>query len=150
MKSTITASIHFSFKGENHSPSITVELDQYLEGGGGGSLPDLCPLIAKFNNHDLYSYEFEMMQAAEIVYSDAKGLVADFLNDGVLNIKEFELAWNENNALNKLLTIAEAHMNITDFSQHAELKKALFEAYMLGKKDEALNSLASQPTFESF
>ena len=150
MKSTITASIHFSFKGENHSPSITVELDQYLEGGGGGSLPDLCPLIAKFNNHDLYSYEYEMMQAAEIVYSDAKGLVADFLNEGILNIEAFELAWHENNALNKLLAIAETHMNITDFSQHTELKKALFEAYMLGKKDEALNVLASQPKTESF
>jgi hypothetical protein len=150
MKSTITASIHFSFKGENHSPSITVELDQYLEGGGGGSLPDLCPLIAKFNNHDLYSYEYEMMQAAEIVYSDAKGLVSEFLDEGILDTKEFVLAWHENNALNKLLSIAEAHMNITDFSQHIELKKSLLEAYMLGKKDEALNSLASQPVVESF
>ena len=35
-------------------------------------------------------------------------------------------------------------------SQHIELKKDLFEAYMLGKKDEALNVLASQPTTESF
>ena len=150
MKSTITASIHFSFKGENHSPSITVELDQYLEGGGGGSLPDLCPLIAKFNNHDLYSYEYEMMQAAEIVYSDAKGLVADFLDEGILNIEAFELAWHENNALNKLLAIAEAHMNISDFSQHIELKKALLEAYMLGKKEEAQNSLTAQPMVETF
>ena len=130
MKSTITASIHFSFKGENHSPSITVELDQYLEGGGGGSLPDLCPLIAKFNNHDLYSYEYEMMQAAEIVYSDAKGLVAEFIDEGILN--------------------TEAHMNITDFSQHTELKKALFEAYMLGKKDEAQNTLTAQAMIETF
>ena len=150
MKSTITASIHFSFKGENHSPSITVELDKYLEGGGGGSFPDLCPLIAQFNNHDLYSYEYEMMQAAEIVYSDAKGLVAEFIDEGNLNTEAFELAWHENNALNKLLTIAETHMNITDFSQHTELKKALFEAYMLGKKDEALNSLAAQPMTETF
>ena len=150
MKSTITASIHFSFKGENHSPSITVELDQYLEGGGGGSLPDLCPLIAKFNNHDLYSYEFEMMQAADIVYSDAKGLVSEFLDEGVLNVEAFELAWHENNALNKLLSIAEEHMNITDFSQHNELKKALLEAYMLGKKDGAQNSLATEPMVETF
>lgn len=148
MKSTLTASIHFSFKGENHSPSITVELDQYLE--AGGSLPDLCPLIAQFNNHDLYSYEYEMMQAADIVYSDAKGLVADFIDEGVLNAEAFELAWHENNALNKLLTIAEVHMNISDFSQHVELKKALLEAYMLGKKDEAINSLAAQPMIETF
>ena len=73
------------------------------------------PLIAKFNNHDIYSYEYEMMQAAEIVYSNAKGLVAEFIDEGILNIEAFELAWHENNALNKLLSIAEAHMNITDF-----------------------------------
>ena len=55
MKNTITASIHFSFKGKNHTPSITIELDQYLV--GGGTLPDLCMLTANENNHDLYSYE---------------------------------------------------------------------------------------------
>ena len=148
MKNIITASIHFSFKGKELSPSLTVELDPYLE--GAGSFPNLCSLIAKANNHDLYSYEYEMMQAAEIKYSDAKGLVADYLNDGQLDVDAFEATWNENKALTKLLSIAEEHMNITDFSQHIELKKSLLDAYMLGKKDEALNSPAAQATIESF
>ena len=148
MKNIITASIHFSFKGKELSPSLTVELDQYLE--GGASFPNLCSLIATANNHDLYSYEYEMMQEAEIKYSDAQGLVADYNNDGQLNVEAFETAWAENKALIKLLSIAEEHMNITDFSQHSELKKALLAAYMLGKKDETLNSLAAQPSTESF
>ena len=148
MKNIVTATIHFSFKGKELSPSITVELDPYLE--GAGSFPNLCSLIAKANNHDLYSYEYEMMQAAEIMYSDAQGLVAEFINEGQLDVGAFEASWNENKALTKLLFIAEEHMNITDFSQHIELKKALLEAYMLGKKDEALNASASQPIIESF
>lgn len=148
MKNIITASIHFSFKGQELSPSLTVELDQYLE--GGGSFPNLCTLIAQANNHDLYSYEYEMMQAAEIKYSDAQGLVAAYLNDGQLDVEAFEKMWNENKALTKLLSIAEEHMNITDFSQHIELKKALLDAYMLGKKDEALNPPTAQATIESF
>ena len=148
MKNIITASIHFSFKGKELSPSITVELDQYLE--GGGSFPNLCSLIAKANNHDLYSYEYEMMQAAEIKYSDAQGLVAEFINEGQLDVEAFEASWNENKALTKLLSIAEEHMDITDFSQHIELKKALLEAYMFGKKDGALNTPSSQSTIESF
>jgi hypothetical protein len=133
MKNTVTASIHFSFKGEELSPSITIELDQYLV--NGNSLPDLCSLIAKENNHDLYSYEYEMMQAADITYSDAQGLVAEFIVEGSLNVDAFEAAWNENKALEKLLIIAENHMNITDFSQHLELQKALLDAYQLGKKE---------------
>lgn len=149
MKNTLTASIHFSFKGKELSPSITVELDPYLE--GSGSFPNLCALIAQANNHDLYSYEYEMMQAADIIYSDAQGLVADFINDaGQLDIAAFEASWNENKALTKLLSIAEEHMNISDFSQHIELKKALFDAYLLGKKDEAQNALAAQPLVETF
>ena len=148
MKNIITASIHFSFKGKELSPSLTVELDPYLE--GGGSFPNLCGLIAKANDHDLYSYEYEMMQAAEIKYSDAPGLGAEYLTNGQLDVEAFEKTWNENKALTKLLSIAEEHMNITDFSQHIELKKALLDAYMLGKKDEALNSPAAQATIESF
>ena len=148
MKNIITASIHFSFRGKELSPSLTVELDPYLE--GGGSFPNLCSLIAKANNHDLYSYEYEMMQAAEIKYSDAQGLVAEYLNEGQLDVEAFEKTWNENKALTKLLSIAEEHMNITDFSQHIELKKALLAAYMLGKKDEAQNSLVTAPMIETF
>ncbi len=147
MKNTITASIHFSFKGKEHSPSLTVELEPYLE--GAGSFPNLCSLIARANNHDLYSYEYEMMQATDIKYSDAQGLIAEFINDGQLDVEAFEAAWNENKALIKLLTVAEEHMNITDFSQHSELKKALLAAYMLGRKDGALN-ISPESTIESF
>ncbi len=149
MKNTLTASIHFSFKGKELSPSMTVELEPYLE--GAGTFPNLCSLIAKANNHDAYSYEYEMMQATEIKYSDAQGLVAEFINnEGQLDVNAFEAAWNENKALIKLLSIAEDHMKITDFSDHIELKKALLEAYRLGKKDEALSLPNAQTITESF
>lgn len=133
MKNTVTASIHFSFKGKELSPSLTLELNPYLE--GGGTLPNLCSLIAKANNHDLYSYEYEMMQAAEIIYSDAKGLVSQFIVDGQLDSAAFENAWNENKALQKLLIIAEEHMGISNLEQHFELKTALLKAYTLGQTE---------------
>lgn len=133
MKNTITATILFSFKGEQHSPSITIELDKHLE--STGKLPDLYPLIANNNNFDLYSYEYEMMQAAEITFSDARGLIANFIVGGQLNTEDFVSAWQESNRLGKLLQITELHMNITDFNQHQELKKAMLAAYQLGKQD---------------
>ncbi len=148
MKNKITASIAFSFKGQNLSPSITIELDSYLV--NGCNFPNICQLIAKHNNFDLYSYEYEMMQAQVITYSDAQGLIAEFISDGLLDMAAFETAWYENNALEKLLIIAEQHMNITDLNQHIELKKALLEAYTLGKKEAELNTKPSQAIGDLF
>jgi len=135
MKNIITASVHFSFKGENHSPSITIELDKYLV--AGGNFPDLYPLIAKENNHDLYSYEYEMMQAEEIKFSDAQGLVADFITDGVLNLQAFQAAYSENLILNQLHDVAKEHMQIEDLEQQPELAQALLSAYHLGKQSQS-------------
>lgn len=132
MKNIVTASIHFSFKGKRHTPSITIELDRHLL--STGNLPNLYPLIAKENNFDLYSYEYEMMQAEQIQFSNAEGLIKDFITDGVLDIDAFKLSWQENKILNELLSIAEDHMGLNNFSQHDELKQALMAAYLLGKK----------------
>jgi hypothetical protein len=148
MKNIITAAIKFSFKGKNLSPSITIELDSYL--ANGCNFPNICQLIAKHNNFDLYSYEYEMMQAQEIIYSNAQGLISEFISDGVLNMSAFETAWNENNALEKLLIIAKQHMDITDLNQHTGLKKALLEAFALGKKEAGLNNQTSETIGELF
>jgi hypothetical protein len=40
-----------------------------------GKVPDLFPLLAKVSKIGFYSYEYEMMQAEEIIFSDAQGLV---------------------------------------------------------------------------
>lgn len=131
MSNIVKASVMFCFKGESHSPSITLELDKYLE--INASIPDLYPLIAKANNHDLYSYEYEMMQAEDIVFSDAEGLVADFVIDGRLDMEGFQAAWQENSLLNQLQEIAQRIMSVDDIHQQPELKKALIETYHLGK-----------------
>ncbi|NOY66741.1 MAG: hypothetical protein GXP13_04945 [Gammaproteobacteria bacterium] len=133
MKNTITASITFSFKGKSFSPSTTLDLDTYLE--KSTTLPNFYPLIARENNFDLYSYEYEMMQAESIYYSNARGQVAEFVAEGKLDINAFVVAWQENKILSKLSDIAKEHMNINDFQQHTELKKAMFAAYLAGKNN---------------
>ena len=47
------------------------------------------------------------------------------------------LSWQENKTLNELLSVAEEHLNIKDFSQHDELKQALMAAYLLGQKNNS-------------
>lgn len=145
MKNIVTISIQFFFKGEQHSPSLTLELDELIL-----SINDLShfyPLLAKENNYDMYSYEFEMMQAAPLTFSDAEGIVANHIKDGSLNLETFKAALNSQNTLIHLQTIAKNILQIDELSQHPELEKALLEAYALGK-DSAPD--VAQQNIESF
>lgn len=131
MKNTLTATIHFSFKGVNHSPSTSIELDRYLE--TTGTLPDLYQLIARENDFDLYSYEYEIMQAQDISFSNSQGLVSEFIKDGALNFTEFKSVFEKVKVLNQLQDLANEHMQIEDLAQQPDLKEALLQAYALGK-----------------
>ena len=84
MKNIVTASIKFSFKGVNHNASLTLDLNDYMR--TSGIFPNLYPLIAKENNFDMYSYEYEMMQSEEIIFTGPSGLVENFITDGKLDI----------------------------------------------------------------
>ncbi|HEB57556.1 MAG TPA: hypothetical protein ENI98_14880 [Gammaproteobacteria bacterium] len=131
MSNHITASILFSFKGKKHSPSLELDLDQYMH--SNGSIPDLYPLIARANNFDLFSYEYEMMQAEPIKFSNPQGMVAEYVNKNILDIKAFESAWHEHKILQQLQKITANNMAIDDLEQHPELMRAMLQAYQLGK-----------------
>ena len=132
MSNHITANVEFYYKGEKITASIEIDVDHYLQ--TAGQLPNLYPLLAQAINLDFYSYEYEMMQAETIFFSNAKGLVAEHVNDGLLNLETLELAWSENSVIEKLQTIARQKFSIDDLQQHPELENALLEAYQLGKE----------------
>ena len=131
MSNHITASVEFYFKGEKFTASLELDLDQHMQ--NAGKLPALYPLLAKAINLDPYSYEYEMMQAEVIFFNNAKGLVAEHLDEGLLDIAAFETAWIENTLLEKLQEIAQRHLSIDDLHQQPDLKNALLEACQLGK-----------------
>lgn len=131
MSNRITASILFCFKGKTHSPSLELDLDRYMH--ASGQIPDLYPLIAGANNFDLYSYEYEMMQAEPIKFSNPEGMVADYVSENRVDIKAFEAAWREHKVIKQLQKISADSMSINRLEQHPELMKALLQAYRLGK-----------------
>ncbi|NOQ89576.1 MAG: hypothetical protein GQ549_01375 [Gammaproteobacteria bacterium] len=133
MSNHITASVEFYFKGERHSASIELDMDQHMH--ASGELPDLFPLLAQSMNIGAYSYEYEMMLAETIMFSDAKGLIADFVSEGILDLAAFNIAWSESHIIEKLQDIAKQHLSIDDINQETDLKNALIAAYQLGKKD---------------
>ncbi len=131
MNNQVTASVEFYFKGKKISAAIELDLDQHMQ--ATGMLPDLYPLLARSAELDLYSYEYEMMQAENIVFSNARGMVATHIHDGVLDMESFSEAWKENRLIQQLQEIASQHLSVDDLQQQPDLKAALLQAYRLGK-----------------
>ncbi len=132
MSNHITASVEFYYKGEKFFAAIELDLDQYME--KAGCLPDLYPLLAQSINLGIYSYEYEMMQAEVISFSNAKGLAIEHLSEDAFDFESFKLAWVENQVFEKLQEIAQRTLSIDDLSKQLEVQNALMEAYRLGKR----------------
>ena len=132
MSNHITASVEFYFKGEKITSSIEIDVDPHMQ--ATGRLPDLYPLLANAIDLGLYSYEYEMMQAEKILYENAKGLIAEHINEGSFDFDSFETEWVEAQMFDKLQDIARQNLSIDDLQQHPELESALHEAYRLGKE----------------
>ena len=132
MKNHITASVEFYFKGEKFNASIEIDLDLHMN--NTGALPNLYPLFAQTLNLDPYSYEFEMMQAETIIFSNAQGLAIEHLNDWNLNFESFKKSWHEHAVFEKLQDIAQRNLAVDNLQNNSNLKNALFEAFQLGDK----------------
>jgi hypothetical protein len=83
MKNIIDASVEFYFQGERYSPAATIELDPYINREAG--LPQLQQILAKLNNIDLMSYQYEIMLGENVQINNAEGLVANFVTEGQLD-----------------------------------------------------------------
>jgi len=133
MSNSVTASIIFSFKGQTHEPKLELELDDFMK--KSGCLPDICMLLARANNFDMYSYEYEMMQTEPIKFDQASGLVSKYVNDCTLDVQGFEAAWKESVVIKQLSVIAKNELSIDDLDKRPDIKQALIEAYKLGNSN---------------
>ncbi len=136
-KNTVTASIEFHYRGELYSAAITVDLDPLMENKAienTNVLSSLHHLLATKMGIDKYSYQFEMMQAEEICFSEGQGIAAQHLQDGHFDINGFENAWRENKMLDQLQKIADRLLGVDDLEQQPALKNALLEAYQAGRE----------------
>ena len=132
MKNSIDAHVEFSFKGESYAPFATIDLDELLE--HHGSIPPLHAILAEKHGIDTYSYLYEVMEQAEIVFDNAQELAAEFLINGVFDAEAFAARWQENRILVRLQAIAASELGIDHLEQHQALKNALFQAYYAGKR----------------
>ena len=132
MKNNIVISVEFYFKGEKLSPSMVIDLDDHIQTQRG--YDSLYPLLARSNNIDLYSYEYEIMLAEELVFSEATGLASAFIEGGEFDFVAFEQALQDENITKVISQIASDHLSVDDLSSQPDLKSALIEAFKHGKK----------------
>ncbi len=132
MKNCIDVLTEFSFKGEDYLCTASLDLDQLLH--HHDDLPVIHELLAKQHGIDTYSYLYEVMLEADLEFSNPQGLAARYLKDGVFDLEALDRDWETNKAQLKIQSIAENELGITDLEQHPALKRALIEAYYLGRK----------------
>ena len=133
MTNKFTAKVEFYFKGEHYTPTAVLDLDESME--KYGALPSLHQLLARLHNIDSYSYEYEMMEAEDIQFTNAEGWVTAFVVNDQFDQSGFEQQWHEYDQLNKLAPIIMEQLKIDDIHQHPELKKVILTAYQYGKQN---------------
>ncbi len=130
MNDFITVSINFYFKGEKITSKMSFDLEPLLH--SKGELPDFYPLLAKNIKLDFYSYEYEMMQVEQVVFSSENKLIKDFICDGHFDFNEFKKSWLANKVMIKLQEIALEYCGVENLELESQLKVALLNAYKLG------------------
>ncbi|MDD2701837.1 MAG: hypothetical protein PHH36_11460 [Sideroxydans sp.] len=130
MTNSIDAFIEFSFKGEDYELHSTLDLDWQLE--RHMSFESMHHVLAVEHGIDTYSYLFEVMQVADIHYSNPQGRAADYLHDGEFDFEAYAAENDTLSLLAPLQAIAVREMGIDDLESHPRLKQALLRAYRLG------------------
>lgn len=148
MKNTITACLPFSFKGEQHTPCYRIDLDGLME--KGQSFPQNLPrIIARENRIGYYSYEFEMLESAELIFDQATGLAKRFHNEkGEFDFEGFAEAWIVQNNLPRIQQIAQQEMEIENLDENPQLKSALLTAFRCGLKLTLPETPEQEESFE--
>jgi len=132
MSDRVTLTIRYSFRGETHAPSVTLDLDQAMR--NDGKLPDFLLALAKANDIDPYSYDYEMLPFGEFSYSDAEGLAADCIDGDRFDREAFEQRWREREVFEAVAKIAREHLGIERLEPDSAEARALLAAVEYGRR----------------
>ena len=131
MKNTLKVTIPFSFKGIVHEPSITLDLDKFSQ--ENSNFDAIHSLVARENNIDSYSYEYEVLESSPLIFSEPTGIARDFLNDNVFDLAGFIEKQKTTEIDSLLQKIAADTIGDHALQDNPQLKEALWKAYQAGQ-----------------
>ena len=132
MMNTVDVRTEFSFKGEDYLCSATLDLDELFD--QHAELPVIHELLAHKHGIDTYSYLFEVMLEAELEFANPQGLAVRYMKDSEFDLEALDSDWEGHRVQRQVQEIATEDMGIADLDQHPELRRALINAYRLGKR----------------
>lgn len=132
MKNSIVVTIPFDYKGKHLTPSVTIDLDDFVENDKG--IANIYSLIAAQNSIGLYTYEYEVLMSSKMNFSDPHGSAAQFLNGTDFDLEKFKGNYQQQKLIQALQSIAQEHLQIDNLQQNPDLMQALLAAYKFGEK----------------
>lgn len=132
IKNTVRARVTFSFKGETYDLDSIIDLDACPT--DSGERPDFHRLLARSAGIDPYSYQYEVLESHQIVFSDATGMAARSCRDGEFDWASFEREQCTERDWREARAIAEGVLAIRDWDARPDFKAALLAVYRAGKK----------------
>jgi hypothetical protein len=132
MKNTVIVQVNYSFKGEDFTPSITLELDAYTK--ISDNFAGLHTKIAQQNKIDTYSYAFDAMEAYPLTFHSPEGNVIDYVNDGECDLAGYKAYLKQSEMMEEISQIATDILGITDINQqnNIKIKEAMISSYNAG------------------
>lgn len=135
MKNTVIVQINYSFKGEDFSPSISLELDVFAK--TSDNFTGMHTKIAQQNKIDTYSYSFDAMEAYPLIFHSPAGNVVGFVENGECDLAGYQVYLKKNKMMEEVGSIAMDILEISDINQkdNRKIKEALIKSYNAGVKN---------------
>ncbi|MDQ6978301.1 MAG: hypothetical protein Q9M75_09310 [Ghiorsea sp.] len=131
MKHSMTIGVEFCFKGETFSPTVVIDLAEYLQ--EGKDLNHIYMMLAKEMGLDEYRHEYDVMVMQDLLCQSAEGIAAEHVENGQIDWQGLEEAWQNEADLLLLQPIANKFFNVESLDNHPKLASALLEAYRAGQ-----------------
>lgn len=129
-KNTITATIPFSFKGKEYTPSSIIDLDVFIL--ANPNIDRIFHLVAQENKIDKFSYEYEVLESSSISFSQATGVAVEFLLENQFDLNSYIEKRNKDEVQEALQNIASEILQVDKLEENQSLAKALLKAYQAG------------------
>jgi len=129
MKEEVTVGVVFYFKGEKFDFTVDIDVDRWLR-DSSADIEYLYDTLALAHGLDRYRHEYDVMVMEPLIFLQGTGLIASYIQDGVLDQQAFELAYRQEKMMLLLRPIAKEHLNIANLDEHPKLKAALLAAYL--------------------
>jgi len=131
MLNTITVSIPFAFKGENHTPSCLINLDEFVD--QDMAVHFLFHIVAIENQIDKYSYQYEVLESCPMLFSQATGIAEQFLEGSQFDFDRFKTCFQALKIEQQLKEIAK---DIDALKTQESIYAALFKAFEAGQNSQ--------------